>query len=337
MSATGITIIPDGYDAAVEAESRREKWWKRLVARYSGRCAARDCPYRSKLWPAWLRKPESILFEGHWYCEPGCLESAVEFRVRNLLSAFVVPRTRNHRIPIGLLLLDRGAISLEQLREALRLQREAGGAGRLGDWLNQMGAVREPHLAAALAQQWGCPVYPLDHQTAHPSWSGLVPLALLDSSRAVPAHVSSDGRVLHLAFGERLDHTLLYAIEQMLDCRTVACVAPQAKVAEFLRYWRRRAERPEISFDTIRDPYEMTRIICNYAAELQSSRLAVARASAHIWARFYRRDIARDLLFRILPDTAPSLPFEKAPGKPKAFLPAADSRKDGVSDAAEPL
>jgi hypothetical protein len=303
MSATGITIIPDGYDAAVEAESRREKWWKRLVARYSGRCAARDCPYRSKLWPAWLRKPESILFEGHWYCEPGC----------------------------------RGAISLEQLREALRLQREAGGAGRLGDWLNQMGAVREPHLAAALAQQWGCPVYPLDHQTAHPSWSGLVPLALLDSSRAVPAHVSSDGRVLHLAFGERLDHTLLYAIEQMLDCRTVACVAPQAKVAEFLRYWRRRAERPEISFDTIRDPYEMTRIICNYAAELQSSRLAVARASAHIWVRFYRRDIARDLLFRILPDTAPSLPFEKAPGKPKAFLPAADSRKDGVSDAAEPL
>jgi len=105
MSATGVSIIPDGYDAAAEAESRREKWWKRLAARYSGRCAARDCPYRAKLWPAWLRKPESILFEGHWYCEPGCLESAVEFRVRNLLSAFVVPKARNHRLPLGLLLL----------------------------------------------------------------------------------------------------------------------------------------------------------------------------------------------------------------------------------------
>jgi hypothetical protein len=336
MSAT-VSIVSDGYDAAVEAESRLEKWWKQLVARYSGRCAARDCPYRAKLWPAWLRKPESILFEGHWYCEPGCLESAVEFRVRNLLSAFAVPKTRNYRLRLGLLLLDRGVISREQLREALRLQREAGGAGRLGDWLSKMGAVREPQLAAALAQQWGCPVYPLDHQTAHPSWSGLVPLPLLESARAVPAHASSDGRVLHLAFGERVDHPLLYAVEQMLDCRTVACVAAEAKIAEFLRYWRRRAERPEITFDTIRDPYEMTRIIRNYAAELQAARVAIARASAHIWVRFYRKEVARDLLFRILPDTVQARPLEKPPGKPNAFLLAADTRKDGVSDAADPL
>ena len=336
MSATGISVVPHGYDASSEAALGRRKWWKRFAARYGGRCAAADCAHRGKLWPAWLRKSASILFEGRWYCEPACLDSVLEFRVRNLLSGFVAPRTKNHRLPLGLLLIDRGVISSQQLREALRLQRDAG-AGRLGDWLSQMGVVREQQLAAALGQQWGCPVFPLDHQTAHPSWSGRVPLPLLDSARAVPAHASADGRVLHLAFGERLDHPLLYAIEQMLDCRTVACVAPEAKVAEFLHYWRRRVEGTDINFDTIRDPHEMTGIIGNYAAELRAARVAVARSSAHIWVRFYRGYVARDLLFRILPDTTPPLPAEKVTVRAKASSSPADTRKDGVSNAAAPL
>jgi hypothetical protein len=337
MSATRVSIVTHDYDARVEAELPRRRWWKRIAVRYSTRCAAAGCPHRGKLWPAWLRKSASVLFEGRRYCDPGCLESAVEFRVRNLLSGFVVQKPKSHRLPLGLLLVDRGVISSEQLREALRLQREAGGAGRLGDWLHQMGVVREQQLAAALGQQWGCPVFPLDHQTAHPSWTGLVPLPLLDSACAVPAHASADGRVLHLAFGERLDHPLLYAIEQMLECRTVACVAVEAKVAQFLSYWRRRVERTDINFDTIRDPREMTWIIGNYAAELQAARVAVARASAHIWVRFYRSEVARDLLFRILPDGNPPLPPERALGSTKVISPPADTRKDGVADATEPL
>jgi hypothetical protein len=335
MSASQISLPPALDDPRTNgnADQRFVPWWKRFGAR----CSAVDCPYRGKLWPAWLRNVPGLVFEGRWYCEPACLEPILEFRVRNLLSGFATQKTKAHRIPLGLLLVERGAISSTQLRQALRLQRQTPGAGRIGDWLCQMGIVREQQLAAALAQQWGCALFPLDPSTAHPSWSTLIPLSLLDSARAVPAYASPDSSVLHLAFSDRLDHPLLYAIEHMLDCRTVACVAPEAKIVEFLAYWRRRVERNDISFGTIRDPREMTRIISNYAAELQAVRVAVARASAHVWVRFYGRQTSRDLLFRMLPDGATGMASKKFSPNPKAFSLSADTRKDGASDAAPPL
>ena len=101
-----------------------------------------------------------------------------------------------------------------------------------------------------------------------------------------------------------------------------------------LSYWRRRIERNDISFDNIREPREMTRIIRNYAAELQPTRLSVTRASAHIWARFFGRQVSRDLLFRVVSDSAAPLVFEKFSSAPKILSVSADTRKDGVSNAA---
>jgi hypothetical protein len=98
-------------------------------------------------------------------------------------------------------------------------------------------------------------------------------------------------------------------------------------------------DSPEISFDTVRDPREISSIVCSYAHELRAARIAISRVTAHIWVRFYRRDANRDLLFRILPDPCSSL-NQLALNPPalhdsaKAFSFSADNRKDGVSDAA---
>jgi Type II secretion system (T2SS), protein E, N-terminal domain len=303
-------------------------WWSRFAAR----CSADLCPNRGKLWPSWLRMEHGLYFDGRWYCEPSCAEPVLEFRIRQLLSGFVTHKTKNHRLPLGLLLVHRGLISSDQLRQVLRSQRENPGAPRIGQLLRNTGVLSEDQLASALAQQWGYPLFPLDHQTAHPAWSSLVPLPLLDAALAVPAHASPDTRVLHLAFGERIDHPLLYAIEHMLGCRTVPCVAAESKIIQFLAYWRRRIERQDISFDSIREPREMTRVIRNYASELQAVRLSVTRASAHVWARFFGRYGSRDVLFRIVSGSAAPSTSEKFSFDPK-FIPfSADTRKDGVSD-----
>ncbi len=327
MSATEPVGIND-YSSNDEASPSPEKWW----TRFATRCAAAECPYRGRLWPAWFRKLRGVRFEGRWYCEAECLKPLLEFRMLHLLSSFVAQKTRSYRLPLGLLLINRGNISPEQLREALRNQRDAG-AGRLGDWFRQMGTINEQQLTAALGQQWGCPVFPLEHQTPHPSWSGLLPLPLLESARTVPVHASLDGRVLHLCFGSHLDHPLLYAIELMLGCRTVACVASEAKIDSFLRQLRRHAQRTETCFDTVRDPREMAWVVCNYATQLRALRVAVVRTSAHIWVRFYCGKVARDLLFRILPESAPASVQERFSGGAKAFLPPADRTKDGVANA----
>jgi hypothetical protein len=332
MCAAERSVSTDADSVPLESAPQHHSWRERLTLH----CAAAECPYRGKLWPSWFRKLGGVWFEGHWYCEAGCLKPLLEFRLFHLLSGFVAQRTRTYRQPLGLLLVDRGVISPEQLREALRLQRNAG-EGRLGDWFRQMGTVDEQQLTAALGQQWGCPVFPIDQQTPHPSWSGLLPLPLLESARTVPAHASLDGRVLHLCFGDRVDHLLLYAIEHMLGCRTVACVGSETKIAAFLGQLRRHAQRTETYFDTVRDPREMAWVICNYATELKAARVAVVRTSAHIWVRFYRRKMAKDLLFRILPEGTSEMAYERFGRQAKAFLPPADSRKDGVANAPGPL
>src|SRR5262249_26903135 len=124
-------------------------------------CASSDCPHRGKLWPSWLRIAASIQFEGRTYCSALCLTPALEQRIRKLQSGFANEKPRSSRMPVGLLLLQRGLVSQDQLRTALGKQREAG-KGRIGYWLRELGLVDEHSLTSALAQQYGCAVFPLE-------------------------------------------------------------------------------------------------------------------------------------------------------------------------------
>jgi hypothetical protein len=331
MSALDFALLSADSDESAQWTSRGKKWW----LRFASRCAGPDCPKLGKLWPYWLHKSEGIDFESRWYCSRGCLELVLAGRVHTLLSTSHLEKPRAHRFPIGLLLVDRGVISQAQLREAIRLQREAG-YGRLGEWLRQSADLSVPQLTAALGQQWGCPVFPLEHQSAPVSWSDLIPFPLLESAAAVPAHASPDGRILHLAFGDRVDHTLLYAVEQMLVCRTYPCVAPGTAIQVHLEQFRKLSSGNDTRFDTIRESPEMTWTICNYATELHAKRLVLARAGAYIWVRFFRAELARDLLFRILPDNHADF-AERTPPRPKAIASSADDGKGAVPDASLPL
>jgi len=328
MSAPEFAMLPRPVKALGEWVARREKWWERLASR----CAGPECPYRGKLWPAWLRKTTGVEFDGRWYCEVGCLKPILVLQLQQLLSRFLYERPRIHRLPIGLLLVNRSVITHDQLREALRLQRDAG-RGKLGDWLRQLDVVNESQITAALAQQWGCPVFPLEQLATFLFSSELLPLPLLESAGAVPACASPDGRLLHLAFGERIDHTALYAIEQMLGCRTVACAANESTISAVLAQFRQHTDSEETCFETVRDPREMSLIISSYAAELRAVQIALVRTATYIWVRFHRRDAKRDLLFHIDPEIKSS-EFEVSAAKATKVLPiSADIRKDGVSDA----
>src|SRR5579859_7602954 len=193
-------------------------------------CESLDCPKRARMFPFSFLRGSGTEFDGRWYCSAECLQRSVQLAVQNLLARFLFERPRAYRLPLGLLLVNRGQITQSQLQEALRLQR-IGGAGKLGAWLRQMNAASDEQLVNALAQQWACPVYPLDRHPQVVRWNDVAPFTLFEAVRAVPAHMSLDGRTLHVAFSERVDHTTLYALERMLDCRTVACVASEAAVS----------------------------------------------------------------------------------------------------------
>jgi len=329
MSATAVALLPNEAESRFGWTSFRERW-DRLMSR----CAGSECPRRHKFWPAWLRATSGVEFDGRWYCQAACLKPALGFRVHNTLSGFRLEKPRSFRLPLGLLLVERGIISQEQLRRTLQAQRNAG-QGRLGDWLLDTGIITEPQLTAALGLQWGCPVFPLEDQPANAAWTNLLPLPLLESARVVPAYSSPDGHVLHLAFCDRVDHTTLYGIEQMLRCRTFACVSSKTAVTQALDYLRRNARRMETSFDTIRDSNEIVRTIFNYAVELEARRISIARAGTYLWVRFYRGKTARDLLFRILSGTSAN--HASLSSKTKVLSRSVDQGKDGAFGASVPV
>src|SRR5215813_9693425 len=147
-------ISPNASWPAVQDRSRSR-------FRTAHACAAPNCPHKGKLWPSWLRIVSPVEFDGRVYCGAECFTPALEERVRRLQSGFVNATTKQNRMPLGLLLLQRGLLSQVQLREALRRQREAG-KGKIGYWLRELGLIDEENLTSALAQQHGCPKFPLE-------------------------------------------------------------------------------------------------------------------------------------------------------------------------------
>jgi hypothetical protein len=293
-------------------------------------CASIDCSRRTRLFPIYFLKTSGIELDDRWYCSVPCLQRAVSLTAQNLISRFLFERPRSYRIPIGLLLVNRGQISYAQLQEALRLQRESGG-GRVGNWLRQINAASEEQLVSALAQQWACPVYPLERHPHAVSWNDVAPFTLFQSIRAVPARLSVDGQTLHVAFSERIDHTALYALERMLACKTIACVASEAAVNTLLEAQSAIADRREISFDSVLDAAGIASAISSYVQRIESPRLRIVRAGSHLWARLFRAREFRDLVFRILP--GPKLNLELGSKSSKDLGVPADSTKEGVADA----
>ena len=305
--------------------------WKHLMVR----CSSPGCSLRLNVHPALLARYRGIHFNNRWYHETACLREALAGQLKRILVSYAKGGSRAHRLPLGLLLVKRGAITPGELREGLRLQRRAG-TGKLGYWLRQITTIDEDQICAALGQQWGCPVFPLHQQTSPPFLPDCPPYPLLVSAKAIPVFSTSEGRQWHIAFSERIEHTLLYGLEEILGCRTIPCVSRESAVNEALEQLRKSANGNEICFDSVRDAGEMATTICSYAAQMDIREVKVVRAGGYIWVAFFRRGARRDLLFRV-PSVPEARGVEPLPAQIKAFPEAADMRGDGVFGAGGPL
>ena len=295
------------------------------------RCAAVECSRHNLPRPGFIARYSGVRFQNRWYHRIACLTSDLTLELEHLLLGYTLDRGKPHRLPIGLLLVNRGVISSENLREALRLQRAAG-HGKLGHWLRQIVALEEGKLTAALGNQWGCPVFPLEQHAFTALAADGPPLPILMAARAVPAHTTFEGRQMHIAFSDHVDHTLLYGIEEVLGCRTHACVSQESAVSRVLEELNGRCSGNEICFDTVRDPHEMATTICNYARQLDGRELKVVRAGSFIWAALFTDGIRRDLLFR-LPAAAVDARNEGTTLRNKVFPSEVDTTMDGLGHA----
>jgi hypothetical protein len=135
---------------------------------------------------------------------------------RELDSRGLAAESHQHRIPLGLLMLEQGWITSGKLRQALDAQRAAK-AGRLGHWLVRQQGVSEQLVTRALGLQWSCPVLPLEFHDAE-AFAVLVPRLFVDAFGALPLRVAA-GQLLYLGFEDRLDPIVALAVERMTGLR----------------------------------------------------------------------------------------------------------------------
>jgi hypothetical protein len=272
--------------------------WRDKLSRYFPQCAqARYRPHGARL-PTRRWRGLGVCLGDKWYCSPRCLLPALERSILELLPAPETSPPRGRRVPIGLLLLQRGVINEDQLRQALALQQEHG-EGRVGDWLRRIGAATEQNVTRALAMQWSCPVFPLERDQGYRLCVGLLPLTLCQTHRLLPVFHSADRSLLYVAFTAGVDYAVLYGIEQMLGCRTLPCIVSESAYAAALADLENSlAPAPEaMVFDSVRDPFEMAHAACGFAEQLEAQSVQLARVGRSLWVRILCHSGPRDLLF----------------------------------------
>ena len=265
-------------------------------------CQNRACLQRRVIWPDWLRKNDGICLQGQWYCCSECFELAAQAVFHRLLPNPEIPR-KAHRIPIGLFLLSRGTINGEQLKLALDMQREKG-SGRLGKFLQQIQAASERDITDGLAAQWGCPVYPMGQARDFLKCASLLPMTLLETGRMLPVHHLRAAQMLYIGFVEGIDHSALYAVEQMLHLRTVACVISESELLSALDSLRHADCEPATVFDSPSNPTEMARTTRSYARQVGAEDVWIARSGRFVWIRLQTSMQPKDILFQALGDVS---------------------------------
>ncbi len=125
--------------------------WREFWLKAAPPCGHADCQHTQSLWGRLRGRPGGVVIQGSRYCRDECLERALTIALARIPHASKRVATP-HRVPLGLLLLSRQQLTVEQLRTALAAQKRAG-RGRIGDWLLTLGFVSEQQVTAALARQ----------------------------------------------------------------------------------------------------------------------------------------------------------------------------------------
>ncbi len=200
--------------------------------------------------------------------------------------------------------------------------------GKIGEWIEKLGFATEQEVTTALALQWGCPVASSFDPTSVPS-PGSIPLPILEAFQMLPLNYVASTNTLHLAFGERVDHAALYAIEKILDCRTQPSVAGRKSIARQLDAMRQIPRPSDVEFGPMNDLAEMARIAASYTARLTPEQVRLSRVGRFIWLRLdvnralpsdvgpdlrsntrsKARSITTNLVFRLPTDSPRTIPF----------------------------
>jgi hypothetical protein len=189
-----------------------------------------------------------------------------------------------HRVPLGLVLLSRGNITQNQLRKGLEAQKSSG-TGRLGEWLVRHEAVDEEQVARALSAQWNCPVLSCNpHDTV--AVASTLPRLLIDSFGLAPLRMA--GReLLYAAFEDRIDRSVVLAVERMLGLRVEAGVLLDSE----FRHLQQEALRAPFPKARLLEAGNLRGLVHAFTSMIEERKAAhsqIVRVRDYYWLRIWR-------------------------------------------------
>jgi hypothetical protein len=103
-----------------------------------------------------------------------------------------------------------------------------------------------------------------------------------------PVDFVESTRTLHIAFAEGLDYSVLYALEQMLDCRTEPCLLRPTILRRYFEQLGEPRGESEVLFERLTDLAEFTRIVVSYLRRVSAAEIRLSVCVPHIWVRLMR-------------------------------------------------
>ena len=123
---------------------------------------------------------------------------------------------KERKLQLGDLLVEHGAITRDQLGEALDYQRKAGNALLLGEVLQKLGLCAEEDVMEALAHAYDVPFAKISPRITDPKVVEVLPREFLERHVVLP--LFKVGRRLTLAVNEPANVFLLEEVERICDC-----------------------------------------------------------------------------------------------------------------------
>ncbi len=255
-----------------------------------------------------LRRDGVFLHE-QWLCCPGCLRAALARALSAPARSGLHAMPRLPRMPFRLILLQRRALTEQQLADALVRSEQAGIS--LARTLLDLALVTPMVLAQALAAENGCAAYTL-HPANLPARLEL-PRALADESEAAAVHATAS-RLL-IGFVSRIDREVLRAAEIITGLRAEPCFITAEHRARQIAL----STQPPPCFGPPMAALEAAASLTRDSISAGAERVLLARVRDTVWARFTEADgSCRDQLLRVPASAA---------GSESARIPARDEKK----------
>lgn len=281
---------------AKQSSAKNASVWRKLAPE----CANPNCLTKSFL-QAMNHRHEGLTVDGRRYCGTECFQHAVKGMVVEIMNSQGRPsKARTSRLPLGLLLLQRGILTAEQLKLALARHKELSPMN-FGDVVQQLGFATEEQVTAAVAAQWACPVFALGDRTLLNELH--IPRQFLELYGMIPVHYSESERRLMIGFVSGVQHQILYTIGQITSSTVVPCFITAREYDSHLNSPTTAFLRDhETVFEDIFEPEGIARIIREHVVKFGAERFRLGLCRDYFWVRIWGNKGQADLLFRLRRD-----------------------------------